>query len=37
MVMNFNDVYQPIRRRKRTAGSRDKARDSEKEKGKAKQ
>ncbi|KIW08601.1 hypothetical protein, variant [Verruconis gallopava] len=34
MVMNFNDVYQPVRRRKRTAGSRDKER--EKEKGKAK-
>jgi gamma-tubulin complex component 3 len=34
MVMNFNDVYQPVRRRKRTAGGRDKER--EKEKGKAK-
>jgi gamma-tubulin complex component 3 len=36
MVMNFNDVYQPVRRRKRVAGARDKDKEKTVEKGKAK-
>jgi gamma-tubulin complex component 3 len=36
MVMNFNDVYQPVRRRKRPAGGRDKEKEKTVEKGKTK-